>query len=111
MKIPTMLCSPVAITLKLTETDLKFDSLFGSLLDSRRDNSPPRNRIIFWFSILLAVSFLYLALRDLEWNTFFSILRNAQIVYLPLVLLWGSLNYVIRACRWRILLGTEKPMG
>ncbi len=90
---------------------MKFDSLFGSLLDSKRDNVPARNRIIVWVSILLAALFLYLALRNLEWNVFFSTLRNVQIIYLPLLLLWGSLSYAIRAYRWRVLLSSEKPMA
>ncbi len=90
---------------------MKFDGFFGSVLDSGKDNSPPRNRVIFWISILLATLFLYLALLNLEWKAFFSILRNIQIAYLPLVLLWGSLGYLIRACRWRILLSAEKPVA
>lgn len=90
---------------------MKLDSLFGSLLDSNKDNSAPRNRLVFWSSILLAALFLYLALRNLEWHTFFSTLHNTQITYLPLLLLWGSLSYVIRAYRWRILLSSEKPVN
>ncbi len=90
---------------------MKFDSLFGSLLDSKRDSSPPRNRIIFWISILLAALFLYLAFRNLEWKAFFATLRNVQIVYLPLLVLWSSLSYATRAYRWKILLSSEKPVA
>lgn len=89
---------------------MKFDSLFTPLHGSKGALTSSRSHTIFWISILLALLFLYLALQNLEWPVFFSTLHNAQIAYLPLFLLWGSLNYVIRAYRWRVLLTSEKPM-
>ena len=59
-------------------------------------------------SIVLSGLFLYLALRDLEWHAFFTTLQNAQYAYVPLVFLWSTLSYLMRALRWRVLLSSEK---
>ena len=61
-------------------------------------------------SIVLAALFLYLALRNLEWKNFFASIKNAQYAYLPIVLLWSSTSFMIRAFRLRILLVGEKPL-
>lgn len=36
--------------------------------------------------------------------------RNADYLYLPLIFLWGSSSYWVRALRWRILLTAEKKI-
>jgi len=69
-----------------------------------------RSRVIFWTSILLAALFLYLALRGLDWKAFVLTLRSADYIYLPLMFLWGSSSYWIRALRWRILLTAQKQI-
>lgn len=51
---------------------------------------------------------LYLALRDLDWNTFFESLRRANYWYVALILVWSSISYFTRAMRWRILLNSQK---
>lgn len=89
---------------------MKFNSLFNTLRNSGENSASPRSRIIFLISILLAVLFLYLALRDLEWAVFFSTLRDAKIYYLPFLILLATLNYVVRAYRWRILLSAKKSI-
>jgi len=61
-----------------------------------------------WFSILLAALLLYLTLRGMDWKTFYHSLRVAQYGYLPLVLVWSSLVYVVRSLRWQVLLSAEK---
>jgi len=61
-------------------------------------------------SIVLAVLFLYLALRNLDWQIFFDTLKNARYAFLPIVLLWGSVGFLIRALRLRILLASEGPL-
>jgi len=61
-------------------------------------------------SLILATFFLYLALRNLDWQIFFDTLKNAQYAYLPIVVLWGSTSSLIRALRLRILLTSEKPI-
>lgn len=65
---------------------------------------------MFWISILLAGLFLYLALRDIDFASFTSALRNANYVYLPVIFIWGSLTSWIRAYRWRILLTAGKSI-
>jgi uncharacterized protein (TIRG00374 family) len=58
----------------------------------------------------LAGLFLYLALRGLDWQAFVLTLRKADYAYLPLMFLWGSSSYLIRALRWRTLLAAEKQI-
>lgn len=90
---------------------MKLSNLFGSLLDSDKNNLAPRQRFVFWISILLAALFLYLALRGLDWVGFVSSLRNASYGLIPLVLIWSSMSNWIRALRWRILLTTEQDIS
>lgn len=61
-------------------------------------------------SIILAALFLYLALRNLNWQIFFDTLGNARYAYLPIVFLWSSTSYLTRALRLRVLLTSEKPL-
>lgn len=89
---------------------MKSDTLFGSLIDSSKDNPRSRNRFIFWISILLAGVFLYLSLSGLDWQAFFLALRNVNYDYLPLMFLLGSFTYFMRALRWQVLLNTEKKI-
>jgi uncharacterized protein (TIRG00374 family) len=86
---------------------LKLDRRFRSFLDTNQSRATHRNRLIFWFSVALATLLLYLALRDLDWDAFLSRLSNAQIVYLPLFALWGTLTYLIRSYRWRVLINVQ----
>ncbi len=58
---------------------------------------------------MLAALFLYLALRGLDWRIFFVTLKNAKYAYLPLIFLWSSTSFLIRALRLRVLLTREKP--
>ena len=91
---------------------MKSKSLLGSLLDSNNDRSSRgvRKRLIFWTTILLAAIFLYLALRGLDWQAFRYALRNADYEYLPLLFLWNTFSYLVRAIRWRTLLTAEKQI-
>lgn len=61
-------------------------------------------------SIVMAVFFLYLALRNLDWRIFFATLKNARYAYLPAILLWNSANFLTRALRLRVLLASEKRL-
>jgi uncharacterized protein (TIRG00374 family) len=80
------------------------------LLSTTAESKTPRNRIIFWISILLAGLFLFLALRGLDWSVFTSSVRSASYGYLPLVFIWGSISSWIRAVRWRVLLAADKDI-
>ena len=63
-----------------------------------------------WISFLLTGLFLYLAVRGLDWQAFVLALRKADYAYLPLMFLWGSCSYLIRALRWQTLLKAEKQI-
>ncbi len=72
--------------------------------------SRPFNRLMVVISVALAVLFLYLALRNLDWQVFFTTIKNAQYIYLPIVILWNSTGFLLRALRLRVLLVSEKPL-
>jgi hypothetical protein len=50
-------------------------------------------------------------LRGLDWQAFLSALKQAHYIYLPLLIVWSSLSYLVRALRWRVLLTREKPLA
>ena len=71
------------------------------------DKQKRRNRLIGALSFLLAGILLYLALRNLDWYSFWRILGHGDYKIILLLLPIGSFNYFIRALRWRILLQSE----
>jgi len=91
---------------------LKRHGLFGDLLGSEAQaQTRSRSQWLLWFSLILAVLFLYLALKDLDWISFFVTLSHAQYSFLLIVLAWSSFSYFVRALRWRVLLSAEKPIS
>ncbi|MBK9210717.1 MAG: hypothetical protein IPL71_21515 [Anaerolineales bacterium] len=54
---------------------------------------------------------MYLALRDMDWEIFFNTLKNAQYAFLPIIFLWSSASFLIRALRLRVLLTSEKEIS
>ena len=89
---------------------MKPKGLFAILPETQEGKSSTRNRLLIIISVILAVLFLYLALRDLDWQKFFDTLKNAQYIYLPILFFWSSTNYLMRALRLRVLLTSEKKM-
>ncbi len=79
-----------------------------SAFGESKTKAPKRWLIVL--SFLLAAFFLWLALRDLDWRVFFEKLQNAHYAYLPLLLLWSSATFFIRAWRLRILLSAERTL-
>jgi uncharacterized protein (TIRG00374 family) len=77
---------------------------------STQTRNVKRARFILVAAFLLAAVFLTLALRGLDWSRFFQTLRNARYAWLPVVFVWGSLSYFIRAVRWRVLIQSEQPV-
>lgn len=63
-----------------------------------------------WVSLLLAAILLYLALRGIDWATFLNAIRNLKYAYLPIIILWGSFNSLLRAMRWRVLLTVDQDI-
>ncbi len=90
---------------------MKPTGLFSSLLETQDGKSSTRfSRWMILISVILAAVFLFLALRNLDWQIFFDTLKNAQYAFLPVVLLWSSLSFLIRALRLRVLLTNEKNL-
>ena len=73
--------------------------------------SPGRKNWLFWAALPLALFFLYLALRGLDWAAFWKILSEGRYAILFLTVPIASLNYLLRALRWRIFLQAEKPVS
>jgi glycosyltransferase 2 family protein len=90
---------------------LKPKGLFDILPESQAGKTSTRfSRLMVATSIVLAALFLYLTLRGLDWQIFFATIKNAQYAYLPIIFLWSSTNFLIRASRLRVLLTSEKRL-
>ena len=90
---------------------MKPKGLFAILPEAQTGESSTRfSRWMIIISVILAALFLYLALRNLDWQIFFVTLNSVQYNYLPIVLLWSSMSSLIRALRLRVLLTSEKPL-
>jgi len=90
---------------------LKPKGLFAILPESQDGKSSKHfSRMMIILSAILAALFLYFALRNLDWRIFFVTLKNAQYIYLPIVLLWSSVSFLMRTLRLRVLLTSEKPL-
>jgi len=90
---------------------LKPKGWFAFLPETQTGKPSARFRLMMSLAVVLAAFFLYLAFRDLDWRAFFTTLKSVQFAYLPLVLVWSSLTFFIRALRLRILLSTSQPMS
>lgn len=90
---------------------MKPKGLLAILPDGQNGKSSSTgSRVMIIISVILAVIFLYLALRDLDWQIFIVTLKSAQYIYLPIVFLWSSASFLIRAIRLRVLLASEKTL-
>lgn len=69
-----------------------------------------RNLWLTLFTFGLAALLLYLALRGVDWKAFLVTLRQGRYYLLPLIFIWSSMNYFVRAMRWRVLLSAERPI-
>jgi uncharacterized protein (TIRG00374 family) len=72
--------------------------------------APRRNLWLTLFTFGLAALLLYLALRGVDWKAFLDTLRQGRYYLLPLIFIWSSLSYFIRAMRWRVLLSAERTI-
>jgi len=81
----------------------------NSALETARTTAR-RNLWLTLFTFGLASLLLYLALRGVDWKAFLETLRQGRYNLLPLVFLFSSVNYFIRAMRWRVLLSAERPI-
>ena len=76
----------------------------------RRDNRG-RSRLVLALTMLLAATLLYFALRGVDWRAFLHTIQNGRYELLLVVFTAMSVNYFLRAMRWRILLGAEKVIA
>lgn len=61
-------------------------------------------------AVPLAATLLYLAFRGVEWHRVASIVVHCRAGYLALACCCGTLAYVVRAVRWRILLSAGEKL-
>jgi len=78
---------------------------------SPENQSKLKTRLITFIGILLATLFLYLALRGLNWTTFWNSIRFGHYEFLLLTIPIASLNYFIRAVRWSTFIRAEKKVS
>jgi glycosyltransferase 2 family protein len=67
-------------------------------------------RLSMLVAIIIAVVFLYIAFRGVDWATMWNTARTGRYEFLLAVMALSSLNLFIRSLRWRILLSSEKPI-
>lgn len=66
-----------------------------------------KKRLQFALGIVISLLFLYLAMRQVDWPELISLLRRANYWYLvPAFVLLGLIN-LVRAYRWKLLMGPE----
>ncbi len=66
---------------------------------------------VFLFSFILAGFLLFVTLRDLDWISFWKILKTGKYEFLFLTLPIASINYFMRSLRWRVLVQSEKKIS
>lgn len=59
----------------------------------------------------MAGAFLYLAVRDLDWLTFWDTLKTGDYKIVLLTIPIASFNYFIRAVRWSVFIRSEKKVS
>lgn len=63
------------------------------------------------FILVFSLFCLYMACRGIRWDEFLRIITSARYELLPLVLIIASLNYFLRALRWRVLLSLGRAIS
>ncbi len=61
-------------------------------------------------SIVIAILLLYFSLRDLDWVVFWNTLRSGQYWIAGIVLPIVTINYFLRACRWKLLIDINRKI-
>lgn len=83
-------------------------------IEKTSQSTPPvRKRQSPWllvFTLALAALFLYLAVRKVDWAETLETLRKGNLTLLGLVLVVFTINCIMRALRWRVLLSAEKKL-
>jgi uncharacterized protein (TIRG00374 family) len=74
-------------------------------------STPNRRGWVWPLSLALAVGFLYLALRGVDWRQVWTTIAGCHLGLFSLSLLCGCVAYFLRGFRWRILLTAQEPIG
>lgn len=70
-----------------------------------------RSRWTWALSIGLAAVLLYFSLRGVEWQRVGKIIANCSFRYLALAICCGTLAYIVRGLRWRVLLTAHENLS
>jgi len=84
-----------------------------STLPPAANDQPEKKRSHTWvlvFAFALAAVLLYFTLRGLDWASFWETITSGHYAILLLTIPLASINYFIRAVRWRILVNTDKKV-
>jgi uncharacterized protein (TIRG00374 family) len=65
------------------------------------------SRWVLFISIVLAGFFLFLALKNINWQKFILTVQSGHYQYFIFLLVWYSITCLLRALRWFLLLKTE----
>jgi uncharacterized protein (TIRG00374 family) len=74
----------------------------------------PRSATSFWkwpVAVAVAGALLYFSLRGVDWRRAWSIISHCRVQYLALACSCGTLSYVVRAMRWRLLLAAREKLA
>jgi uncharacterized protein (TIRG00374 family) len=70
----------------------------------------PRSRKKLIVGLIFSAVFLFLALRNIDWSTFFSSLKAVQLIYIIPSILFTFLGHYARAYRWKYMLEPVKDV-
>src|SRR5258707_8986665 len=71
-----------------------------------------RSHLVYWtLAVPLAAVLVWLALRGTDWRRAGVLLSNARLPLVGLAAVIGSLSYLLRALRWRVLLSARERLG
>ncbi|MHB8626470.1 MAG: lysylphosphatidylglycerol synthase transmembrane domain-containing protein [Aggregatilineales bacterium] len=70
----------------------------------------PSSRLYLVLALAIAVAALLWSVQDIDWKEFLTALKRTRLDVLGLVFLLFSIWFVIRALRWQVQLGAEKPI-
>ena len=70
----------------------------------------PKRAIFLFISVAITLVCLYFSFKGINWSYFFSKITDGKYAYLSVIFLISSVNNLIRAFRWRLLLSKEKKI-
>jgi glycosyltransferase 2 family protein len=84
----------------------------SAIPETESDLKASRRRPLYWlFSLPLAATLLYFALRGVDWRRVWHVASSANLMLIAGACAVASLSYLVRALRWRLLLGAGEKIG